>query len=206
MSFPATSWWKLRRGRAGQPLRPPCYLISAVDGGGLLRRDATVHSLIQSLTHSQLSLSTHEPIWHWERKRFSLFNPHYSWGADSIWRVSEPCSVHLLLPPAATYLPFSSTLWLQLFFFILFFLRAKRKRVIVFLDEWMVGQMDERMDGHNLIDRQHDITAPPESQGSVLALTVRDVRGKPMEEEKQEVMCNSLYSYSVKTQTTTEGK
>lgn len=89
------------------------------------------------------------------------------------------------------------------YFFILFFLRAKRKRVIVFLDEWMVGQMDERMDGHNLIDRQHDITAPPESQGSVLALTVRDVKGKPMEEEKQEVMCNSLYSYSVKTQTTT---
>lgn len=92
------------------------------------------------------------------------------------------------------------------YFFILFFLRAKRKRVIVFLDEWMVGQMDERMDGHNLIDRQHDITAPPKSQGSVLALTVRDVKGKPMEEEKQEVMCNSLYSYSVKTQTTTEGK
>lgn len=111
-------------------------------------------------------------------------------------------------PPSCSHLS-SFQLYLVItviIFFILFFLRAKRKRVIVFLDEWMVGQMDERMDGHNLIDRQHDITAPPESQGSVLALTVRDVRGKPMEEEKQEVMCNSLYSYSVKTQTTTEGK
>lgn len=132
--------------------RPPCYLISAVDGEGLLRRDATVHSLIHSLSHSQLSLSTHEPIWHWERKRFSLFNPHYSWGADSIWRVSEPCSVHLLLPPAATYLPFSSTLWLQLLFFYSFLFKSQKEKGDC-LPGWMDGWADGWADGWTQSDR-----------------------------------------------------
>ncbi len=109
------------------------------------------HSLAHSLTgliqHTRAHLALRE-------KALSLFNPHYSRGADSIWWLSEPCGVHLLHPPTPTYLPFISSLWLQFPFFFSIFLRAQGNQkvgVLSFFDGWMWGWMDGWVDAGNTL-------------------------------------------------------
>lgn len=116
-------------------------------------------SLTHPIQHTRAHLALRE-------KALSLFNPHYSRGADSIWWVSEPCSVHLLHSPPPTYLPFISSLWLQLLFFS-FFLRAQGNQMagaLFFFFFWSDVWMDEWTDGCGgctAMDWQHDITALP---------------------------------------------
>ena len=125
---------------ANHPSRPRAiwFLLSTV---GLPRRAASAHSLTHSLTLSQLRSKPIRAHLAPREKALSLFNPHYSRGADSIWWVSEPCSVHPLHSPAPTYLPFISSFWLHLLF-----CKSPREsdgqRPVFFL----VGRMDGWMD------------------------------------------------------------
>ncbi len=162
------------------------------------------HSLARSLTHSQLRSNAHTPIWHWERKALSLFNPHRSRGADSIWWVSEPCSVHLLHSSAPTYLPFISSLWLQLLFFLSF--KSPRELLGPQFFSWMYRWTNGWMQGIQPDGPATWYYSSAGSQGSVLGLTARDVRGKAIGEGKGEVICTSLSLYSVKTKATTQWK
>lgn len=117
-AFIANSWWKLVRGGP---------IISRVPHAIWFLLPRRAHSFTRSPAHSLLP--THTSPSGTERERaLSLFNPHYSRGADSIWWVSEPCSVHLHHSPAPTYLPFIYPCDYSYFFFF-FFLRAPGNRI-----------------------------------------------------------------------------
>jgi len=120
-------------------------------GGGL-------RSFTRSLTLSPLRTGPHGPTQAHlalrERERvLSPFNPRLSWGAHSIWWVSEPRVVHLLHSPLPTYVAFPP------FFLITdtsihFFFASIRERT------YGCG-------GHDVTDRQHD-----------MALTAREEQGR----------------------------
>lgn len=110
--FPANSWWRLRWGGPINSRAPRAiWFLPLTEATAKTGLRVFTHSFTHSLpssdpTHTRAHLAP------WARSRFSLFNPHYSRGADSIWWVSEPRSVHLHTH-APTYLPF---MWLLVVF------------------------------------------------------------------------------------------
>lgn len=147
--FIASSWWRLRRGGPIITAVPQCHLIFRRPG---LPKTA-LHSFTCSLAHTSPS-GTHR-----ERERaLSLFNPHYSRGADSIWWVSGPCSVHFLHSPAPTHL--LSSIPCDYGDYFIPFLRSWRNQRVVapVMDICRYGWMD-RCSGCIVMDRQHDISA-----------------------------------------------
>lgn len=184
----------------GQSSLPsPCHLISAVDGGAA--KEGRECALTHSLTLSQLRSKPIRAHLAPREKALSLFNPHYSRGADSIWWVSEPCSVHPLHSPAPTYLPFISSFWLQLLFF-----KSPREsdgqRPVFFLVGRMDGRMDAWMDAGDTqwwtgnmilqLSRESRICASFDCRGREEKVNGRGGKG--------EVICTGLYFYTVKTQ------
>lgn len=148
--FIASSWWKLRWGgpiisRVLLPFEFCCRRKRGMKRGeGWVGwKCSLTRSFAHSLAHSVTALIQHTRAHLAPREEaLSLFNPHYSRGADSIWWVSQPCSVHLLHSPAHTYLPFISSVWLQFLLFFCSFVRAQGNQMFrgpILYDEWMCG-------------------------------------------------------------------
>lgn len=144
--FPANSWWKLRW---GGPInsRALCaiWFLPLTEATG---KTGSKCSLTCSLSRFPAPIQhTRAHLAPWERRHFSLFNPHYSRGADSIWWVWEPGGLHLHTS-VPTYLPF---MWLVV---LLFCCKSQRE-----WDDCDSGWLDGWMDwyiGHNEWHQQSD--------------------------------------------------